>query len=128
MRISDCSSDVFSSDLRRRWLGLVASGIPPPLPIIEHRLLLLADEARRRRALPWAVVTEQQRGAADPPALSRQAVAFAPDQHREVGFAVERAPAVDLRQRPAPRPPLGPGAAETEGERKGGGEGKGGTV
>src|SRR3546814_19391158 len=89
MRISDCSSDVFSSDLRRRWLGLVASGIPPPLPIIEHRLLLLSDEARRRRALPWAVVTEQQRGAADPTALSRQAVALAHDQPREAGCAVE---------------------------------------
>src|SRR3546814_7526204 len=51
--------------------------ILPPHPIIEHRLLLLADKARGARALPWAVIAQKQRGATDPPALPRQPIAFA---------------------------------------------------
>src|SRR3546814_16165523 len=49
-------------------------------PIIEHRLLLFANEARRRGPLPRSVIAEPQRRAADPPALPRQTVRLAPHQ------------------------------------------------
>src|SRR3546814_15582638 len=85
MRISDWSSDVCSSDL----------------------LLLFANEARRRGALPRSVIAEQQRRAADPPALPRQTVRLAHHQHREIGLAARRAQPVDLFERLANRAHLG---------------------
>src|SRR3546814_19791998 len=90
----------------------------PYTTLFRSRLLLLADEARRRGALPWAVIAEQQCHAADPPALPRQAIGPAHHQHREVGLAIKRAQPVDLFERLANRAPLGTGEAEPAVDRK----------
>src|SRR3546814_16330399 len=64
-------------------------------PIIEPRLLLFANEARRRCALPRSVIAEQQRRAADPPALPRPPVGLPPHPHPEVGPAAPPPPPAD---------------------------------
>src|SRR3954447_26491285 len=58
----------------------------PSRPIFERLALEPADQLCRRRALPQAGIAMLLR-AADPPALTRQAVRLPHNQHRKLGVA-----------------------------------------
>src|SRR5438105_1752869 len=84
------------------------------LPEGEGFRLHRADEAGRFGTFPGALIAARPGSAADPPALARQAVALADDQHRELGLAPRAALTVDVAEHCAQRPHLRPREAVAE--------------
>src|SRR5690348_14511880 len=86
---------------------------PPPhelrsqggLPKLERLPLHLADQFRRLRSLPKALVAVSLR-AGDPPALAWQSIGLPHDEHRELGLAPRLAFLVDIGQHLAQLPHL----------------------
>src|SRR5436190_14404215 len=100
----------------RRWLTRSLLGHCPifGLPEGEGFPLDGGDETRRVRSLPWALVAALPQVGADPPALSRQAVALADDQHGELGLAARRRLPVDFSKHRAQSAHLRPGESVAE--------------
>src|SRR4051812_3150318 len=100
----------------RRWLTGGLSGHCPifGLPEGEGFPLDGGDEACRVRPLPGALIAALRQVCADPPALSRQAVALADDENGEFGLAARRRLAVDLSEHGAQSAHLRPSESVAE--------------
>src|SRR5437764_7805345 len=76
-------------------------------PILKRLTLDIADQLRGLGSLPQAGIAMFLR-AADPPALARQPVGLADDQHGKLGLAARRRFVIDKAQDLAQLPHLGP--------------------
>src|SRR5688572_24631467 len=86
--------------------------IPPP--IVDRPALEFLHQLFRCRTLPAALVAVLVGAAGDPPALPRQTVGLAHDQHGQLRLAARLRILVDRAEDAAQRPHLGPGEVVAE--------------